>query len=499
MSPGMAQSGMHPDGRGQRIGDYEVLRYLTAGGMADLYLARSPRQDEPVVVKQVQARYLADERVVAMFRDEGQIGGLLDHPNIVRVIEVAGEEVTPPFIAMEYIDGHDLIEVLRLCTERQVAMPRELGVAICGQVARGLAYAHDLRGPGGRALEVVHCDVSPGNVMLSWRGTVKLVDFGVARARIHLHCPERGVEGKHGYMAPEQILGQGVDRRTDLFSLGVILYELTCSRRLFRGRPEVVMRRILEEPIPPPRQICPDYPADLEAVVMRALSRDPAARYPTAEALRVDLMAVALGMPPSGRPELARFLGRLYGRPPELDRGGEREEETRDTVDLGGLGARGLVLRILDLDEDLTTEARAAPDDREEALLTRMDTPLLRPDAPLAKALPRDPERTGVILAPGSGGGPGRRRRHSGGVTTHMFGEGSTRPAYRLQEVPADGRAEGPGAGAERGAPVETALVEVEGARRRRPFLTEADRRLIGWACVFALVLLCAAYFFAQR
>jgi serine/threonine protein kinase len=418
-----------PDGPGERlaqIGEYTVVRYLTAGGMADLYLVRRPPARELLVVKRVQSRYLRDERVVALFHDEGRIGALLDHPNIVRFVKF-GEADGHPYIVMEYIPGHDLVETLRLCTARQAVFPRELGVMLCEKVARGLAYAHDLLDEKRRPVEVVHCDVSPGNVMISYRGLVKLVDFGVARARIPLECRERGVAGKYNYMAPEQIRGGPVDRRADLFSLGVILYEVTCGRRLFRGRPEAVLRQVMEEPIPPPHEVCPGYPRELSATVMRALERDPARRYQTAEALRVDLNAYLRTCPrPHGRHDLARLLRTLSDHPdPALSDLGE--EDARETVDLAEVMPQ--LWQHLDRKraavEDLTTETPAPFTlriDDEEALLTRHDSPLLSDEAARIAPLPRDPERTGLLLPPDR-----RRRRHlSGGITTHMLGDGAT-------------------------------------------------------------------------
>lgn len=305
----------------ERIGPYRVLRYLTAGGMADLYLCRDSREGPdapPLVLKRVQTRYLGEPRVLAMFRDEAQIGRLLDHPNIVHTHEI-GESGGYLYIAMEYIEGHDLIEILRTATQRRIAVPRDIGVALCAQVARALAYAHDLRDAEGRSLEIVHCDVSPGNIMISWRGAVKLVDFGVSRAKIPLYCPDRGVAGKYNYMAPEQIMGGRIDRRADLFALGVILYELTCGQRLFRGKPEAVMQQVVGHDIAPPRQVLPDYPPELEAIVVKALQRDPQKRYPTAEALRVDLAAFLSRSSKTGRAhgkrELGRFLRTVFGVP----------------------------------------------------------------------------------------------------------------------------------------------------------------------------------------
>ena len=275
---------------GERYGDYELIRYLTAGGMADLWLARSQRFTGELVVKQIQPRYVEMTRVVKMFIDEGRIAQALDHPNIVKVVDVGHENGTY-FIAMEYIPGRDLLAICRRGVEVGNFLPRHLAVAILAQAARGLVYAHEKAGDDGQPLRVVHCDLSPGNIVVGWGGTVKLVDFGIARATIMLRESDHSVAGKYNYMAPEQIRGEAIDARADLFALGIILYELTVGKRLFRGRPEQVMRLVLDEPIPKPTELRPDFPASLEHIILRALERDPARRYQTARDLRTDLMA----------------------------------------------------------------------------------------------------------------------------------------------------------------------------------------------------------------
>jgi serine/threonine protein kinase len=275
---------------GERLGDFELIRYLTAGGMADLYLARSARFDGDLVVKKIQPRYVEMTRVVKMFIDEGRIAQALDHPNIVKVLDV-GHESGTYFIAMEYIPGRDLLAICRRGVEVGNFLPRHLAVAILAQAARGLVYAHEKQGEAGDPLKVVHCDISPGNIVVGWGGTVKLVDFGIARATIMLRASDHSVAGKYNYMAPEQIRGEAIDARADLFALGIMLYELTVGKRLFRGRPEQVMRLVLEDPIVTPTALRPDYPESLSKIVMRALERDPARRYQTARDLRTDLMA----------------------------------------------------------------------------------------------------------------------------------------------------------------------------------------------------------------
>jgi len=317
---------------GERYGDYELIRYLTAGGMADLWLARSQRfAGTDLVIKKIQPRYVEMTRVVKMFIDEGRIAQALDHPNIVKVVEV-GEEGGIYFIAMEYIPGRDLLAICRRGVEVGNFLPRHLAVAILAQAARGLVYAHEKLDGENEPLRVVHCDISPGNIVVGWGGTVKLVDFGIARATIMLRESDHSVAGKYNYMAPEQIRGEAVDARADLFALGIILYELTVGKRLFRGRPEQVIRLVLDEPIVKPTELRPDFPPSLEQIIMRALERDPARRYQTARDLRTDLMAwlAETGLSHDKR-RIAEYLRHIFAadkmRESEEFAGGDDDDE----------------------------------------------------------------------------------------------------------------------------------------------------------------------------
>jgi serine/threonine protein kinase len=320
-----------PQVQGQRYGEYELIRYLTAGGMADLWLARSQRFTGDLVVKKIQPRYVEMTRVVKMFIDEGRIAQALDHPNIVKVLDV-GHEAGTYFIAMEYIPGRDLLAVCRRGVEVGNFLPRHLAVAILAQAARGLVYAHEKAAVDGTPLRVVHCDISPGNIVVGWGGTVKLVDFGIARATIMLRQSDDTVAGKYNYMAPEQIRGEAVDQRADLFALGIILYELTVGKRLFRGRPEQVIRLVLDEPIPKPTELRPDFPASLETIILRALERDPARRYQSARELRTDLMAwlAETGLSHDKR-RIAEYLRSIFELKKQRDAdefaGGERDDD----------------------------------------------------------------------------------------------------------------------------------------------------------------------------
>jgi len=315
-----------------RFGDYELVKYFTAGGMADLYLARRADYPGDLVLKKIQTRYVDFTKVVKMFIDEGRIAQALDHPNIVKIVDVGHHEGTY-FIAMEYIAGHDLLAVCRRGVEVGQFLPRPLAVAILVQALRGLQHAHEKLGPDGQPLRVVHCDISPGNIVIGWGGTVKIVDFGISRAAIQLRVEDHSVAGKYNYMAPEQIKGEAVDPRADIFAIGILLYELTTGKRLFRGRPEQVMRLVIDEPIVRPVEIRPDFPLALDKIIMRALEREPHARYQTARALRDDLMVwLAEQGEPHGKRQLALYLRQIFGAEKQQESDEFGGEEDSDLV-----------------------------------------------------------------------------------------------------------------------------------------------------------------------
>ncbi len=250
--------------------------------MAEAYLALSgelPALRSLVVVKRILPHLSSQEQFVRMFFDEARIGALLDHPNIVRVIEV-GQDDDGYFLVMEPVQGKPLSKVLR----RAAGAKRPLGHAqaafIVGQAANGLGYAHALTDASGAPLNIVHRDISPQNILVSFGGAVKVIDFGVASAlgRITETIPG-GLKGKIEYMSPEQASGDIADRRSDIFALGVVLWETLSGRRLFRRRTELeTMRAIVDEPIPrPPRAA--SVPPRLEDIVMRALEREPEERF----------------------------------------------------------------------------------------------------------------------------------------------------------------------------------------------------------------------------
>ena len=303
---------------GTRFGPWACVRPLAAGGMAELYLAAS-RDDSlqpPVVIKRLLPHLSWDPEFVAMFLAEVRIAAGLAHPSIVQVLDFGVGE-GGHYFAMEYLHGRDLRDVLKDAAEAG-ALPMGVALGIVLEVAAGLAYAHSFVDPSGQRLEVVHRDVSPSNVMVGYDGRVKLLDFGIARVTAQTRQTRAGtVKGKVGYMSPEQCRGDTVDRRSDVFGLGILLYELTVGRRAFFGDNEfAVMNRVVDGDYVRPCAVVPDYPDALEAIIDRALAPEPAARFPTADAFAeaVRSFASSTGLDVSARPR-HRWMEARFGHP----------------------------------------------------------------------------------------------------------------------------------------------------------------------------------------
>jgi serine/threonine protein kinase len=242
-----------------------------------------------------------DREFVAMFIDEARIALLLDHPNVLRIHEL-GKHRGQYYLAMEYLAGCDLrvpVERLRRSGE---GVPPEQAASIALQVADALDHAHRRRDAGGREMGIIHRDVSPQNVLISFQGQVKLIDFGIAKSAHRAQETQAGVlKGKFGYMSPEQVAGGVVDRRSDLFALGIVLHEMLTGRRLFAAESDyAILEKVRAAPIPSPRESNPAIPAPLEQIALKALSRDVARRYGWASEMAADLRGF-LGL--SGRTE----------------------------------------------------------------------------------------------------------------------------------------------------------------------------------------------------
>jgi serine/threonine-protein kinase len=316
----------------QRLGPYELVERLATGGMAEVYLARRAGPhgfSKLVAVKRILPQLARDPDFVQMFVDEARVSAQLCHPNLVQVFDF-GEHVEPgrspeSYMAMEYVDGTTGARLIRAAAARGEDIPLEVSIHVVLSVLRGLEYAHAARDPSGKPLELVHRDVSPGNVLLDRSGAVKLTDFGIARAAEFERRTEAGqLKGKLGYMSPEQVVGRELDRRSDLFTVGIVLAELVTLRPLFSGGRELdVLLRIRDADLGAIDRSAGRVPDDVRAVLYKALAKDPDRRFQSAaafaEALEEIVRRRRLHVGPS---RLAAWLTRLElvaGAAPEHD------------------------------------------------------------------------------------------------------------------------------------------------------------------------------------
>lgn len=309
---------------GTRLGRYAVVRKIGGGGMAELYLARLDgpnRFVKPVALKLMHTHLLDTPEFVGMFLREARIAASLQHPQIVQVLDV-GEADGEYFLALEYVHGLDLRRVL--ADRRGAPLPLGAALRIVIDVATGLHHAHSLCDGAGHPLGIVHRDVSPSNILVAYDGAVKLTDFGIARMTGQTHVTATGsIKGKPGYMSPEQCLQENVDGRSDVFALGVVLYELTTGRPAFAGDMIAAMNRVLEGRFTPPGQIVRGYPCALAMIVTRALAARAEHRYPSAAAFRTALETFARSQHglDTSTDALVRLLASRFGTPalPDLE------------------------------------------------------------------------------------------------------------------------------------------------------------------------------------
>jgi eukaryotic-like serine/threonine-protein kinase len=278
----------------QTIGRYHVDALIARGGMGEVYRGRvlgAHGFERPIVIKVIREDLVDSAKIAMMFIDEARIAAGLHHRNIVQILDFDRLETGGVFLVTELVEGCDLGALNR---SLEAPLSYSVAVTIVAELATGLAAAHDATDADGIPLQLVHRDVSPSNVLLGIHGEVKVADFGVARTRSRsYHTVSNTIKGKASYMAPEQIRGGVLDRRADVFSLGVLLFELTTRSRLYPGSGGAAMEKILAGAVPDPVERRPDYPSRLTAIVHRALAADAGARYPTATALVDDLDELA--------------------------------------------------------------------------------------------------------------------------------------------------------------------------------------------------------------
>ncbi|HZU82112.1 MAG TPA: serine/threonine-protein kinase [Polyangiaceae bacterium] len=272
---------------------YRVVEKLESGGMAEVFRAESEGLQgfrKQVAIKRVLPHLSSKKKFISMFLDEARLSAQLSHSNCVQVFDI-GVGDSAYFIVMEFVDGANLKSIVDHLKKNGREFPVEAAVYLSLELCKGLAYAHELTDPNGVPLHIVHRDMSPPNVLITKHGEVKIVDFGLAKANSQLEKSEPGIiKGKFSYLSPEAAMAQEVDARTDIFAVGIILWELLAGQRLFLGETDFqTVKKVQASVVPSICQINPRAPAELDRIIQRALARDPAQRYATARALGMDL------------------------------------------------------------------------------------------------------------------------------------------------------------------------------------------------------------------
>lgn len=363
----------------RRLGKYELVARIGEGGMAEVHLARQlgPRSFEKiVVVKTVRPALASRPELANMLLDEARIAALVKHPNVVDIYDL-GEQDGTFFIAMEYLDGESLAGILKQAIRGQRLDPWSTA-RIIADCAAGLHAAHELRSLAGEPLELVHQDVTPGNVIVLYTGQTKLVDFGVARVRTSVD--DGMIKGKTGYLAPELLDGAPADRRSDVWSLGVVLWEALTLRRLFNGKTEdEQLAKIRAGHVPAPSSLITSVPRDLDDVVFMALAKDPTKRYRTALGMQTELMQILRHASWAGGSEpIARFMRSAFA-----DRIAARRELLRELAT-----SRMARLSTLEKLDAIPEEASPSPPPPEAAPVVGAHGTGSRPRKPTLLPLP---------------------------------------------------------------------------------------------------------------
>ncbi|RKH41719.1 serine/threonine-protein kinase [Corallococcus sicarius] len=303
-----------------RFGKYRMVQQLASGGMAHIFLATLDGPDgfsKPCVIKRILPEYANLEPFSRMFADEAKVAALLTHPNIVQVFDF-GKIDGQYYLAMEWIQGQSLDRMMRHAAKAAIPLGARVTLEVGIAMADALSYAHAKTLSDGTPLKLVHRDITPGNVLVSRDGIVKLADFGIVKSSVNLERTMAGVvKGKYAYMSPEQITNRPLDHRSDLYSLGIVLYEASTGRRLFkRDTMEATILATSQGDVPPPSQVSPGFDPELERILLKLLAKDPEARYQTARELRDDLEHYRSAQHwTSGGRELATLMATLF--PPD--------------------------------------------------------------------------------------------------------------------------------------------------------------------------------------
>jgi TonB family protein len=314
-----AEAVLAPLPSGTPFGQYELMEPIATGGMAEVYRARMRGVEgfqKIVAIKRILPHLTDNDEFLSMFVDEAKLAAQLQHPNIIHIYDL-GKIDRSYYIAMEFIDGRDLRSILQTLEDKHERLPLGLALFIASRLAAALDYAHRKHDLQGRAMGLVHRDVSPQNVLISYDGDIKLCDFGIVKAASKAsHTRSGALKGKLQYMSPEQAWGKDIDKRSDIYSLGLVLYEMLTGRKPFAGDSELsILEQVRSPHLIPPRELDPAIPPEVERVAMKALREDREDRYQTAGELAGDLgNMLQVIRPAPGASELGGFLGELVGR-----------------------------------------------------------------------------------------------------------------------------------------------------------------------------------------
>ena len=420
-------------------GRYKIIKRVADGGMAEIFLATQLGREgfaKPVILKRIHSAIYADPQFRNMFIDEAHISMSLSHSNIAQVLDL-GVSAGRYFLALELVDGWDLGRVLHRAATAGVRLPRELALYVTAEVCRALAYAHS-KTEGQTPLGIVHRDVSPHNILLSEQGEVKLTDFGIAKAmNKREHTGTGVVKGKVAFMSPEQAMGKPIDQRSDLFSVGTVLYLMVTRARPFEGPSDLeTLLRVQKGDFRPPEETAPDLPPEVAAVVARAMQKEPGDRYQSADEMLGDVERVLrTAFRPVGQTELKRWLSELAARdgvPPisQSSATATRATAARTKTGTGELEEEDVVL--LDTDEEVIDGEEATS----LAVVNKGGGSVSRPRATRSRPtrpdlpVPEDAESMSNLsgrselalpIPEEEGGRPGRRRARRGGGLSILF------------------------------------------------------------------------------
>jgi serine/threonine protein kinase len=317
----------------ERFGQYIFLEKVSSGGMAELFKAKKigiEGFERVLAIKRILPHLSSDEEFIDMFIAEAKLVARLSHKNIAQVYDF-GKIGQDYFIAMEYIRGKDLRGIFKRCEENNIKLPVAIAVFIAKEVSSALSYAHRQKDSMGRNLNIIHRDVSPQNILVSYEGEVKVIDFGIAKAGIHSKTTTGVLKGKLSYMSPEQAWGKPVDHRSDIFSLGIVLYEMLTGQRLFKGDTELnTLERVREAKVESfPSSINADLPSELDVKVLKALSKEVTERYQDAAGMEADLGDMLFNLSsPDPALSLKQFMHELFQTEIEAEHKSEIQEET---------------------------------------------------------------------------------------------------------------------------------------------------------------------------